>query len=357
MAGSRSIHSASVTLDQLIALNDEIVALVRSGVPLEQGLGHLGTDLPGRLGRLATSLAERMERGESLAHALGDEAVGVPPVYRAVVEAGLRSGRLTAALEAVARSSRQLAELRRMVTAAFVYPLLLFFLAWGLFVLFTVKIAPALLSAFRDFEAAHAGPLAVLVGAGESVHVWGAAVPLGVLILACLWWALSSRAAVVEPRFAQALLGWLPWTGRLLGSLRSATVAEVLAMLVEHDVPLGEGVTLAAQTVGDRQTKRAAAEISAAFERGQPIPPASGGGAFSPFLNWLMAAAPARGTLLSALRHAAEMYRRQAARQADVAHLFLPVALTLVIGGTVTILYALMLFLPWISLMHDLARY
>ena len=35
-----------VTLDQLIALNDEIAALARAGVPLDQGLLHLGRDLP-----------------------------------------------------------------------------------------------------------------------------------------------------------------------------------------------------------------------------------------------------------------------------------------------------------------------
>ena len=46
----------------MIALNDEIAALVRAGVPLEQGLGHLGGDLPGRLGTFTTALADRMGR-------------------------------------------------------------------------------------------------------------------------------------------------------------------------------------------------------------------------------------------------------------------------------------------------------
>ena len=32
----------SVSLDQLLALNDEIAALVRAGIPLEKGLTELG---------------------------------------------------------------------------------------------------------------------------------------------------------------------------------------------------------------------------------------------------------------------------------------------------------------------------
>ena len=49
-----------MTLDHLIALNDEIAALVRAGVPLERGLAELGGDMPGRLGEIATALAERL---------------------------------------------------------------------------------------------------------------------------------------------------------------------------------------------------------------------------------------------------------------------------------------------------------
>ena len=41
---------ACVSLDDLIALNDEIIALIRAGVPLERGLAGLADDLPGRLG-------------------------------------------------------------------------------------------------------------------------------------------------------------------------------------------------------------------------------------------------------------------------------------------------------------------
>ena len=44
-----------ITLDQLVALNDEIAALVRAGVPLDRGLRSLGEDLPGRLGRFASN--------------------------------------------------------------------------------------------------------------------------------------------------------------------------------------------------------------------------------------------------------------------------------------------------------------
>ena len=42
----------SISLEELVALNDEIAGLVRSGVPLEMGLAGWGRDLPGNLGRV-----------------------------------------------------------------------------------------------------------------------------------------------------------------------------------------------------------------------------------------------------------------------------------------------------------------
>ena len=50
------------------------------------------------------------------------------------------------------------------------------------------------------------------------------------------------------------------------------------------------------------------------------------------------------GALLPALRHAAAAYHRRARHQSDLLRLFLPIFLTIAVGGTVTALYALALF-------------
>ena len=44
----------------------------------------------------------------------------------------------------------------------------------------------------------------------------------------------------------------------------------------------------------------------------------------------------------------------RALRQAEYARVFLPILLTVAIGGSVTLLYALLLFVPWVSLLYSL---
>ncbi len=123
-----------ITIDQLLALNDEITALVRAGVPLERGLLVAGRDIRGRLGRIATVLVKRMSRGESLVEALESEKQTIPPLYRAVVEAGARSGQLPVALEGLARYVRGYSEARRAIGLALWYPVMVLALAYALFV-------------------------------------------------------------------------------------------------------------------------------------------------------------------------------------------------------------------------------
>ncbi len=96
----------ALSLEDLIALNQEIGALARIGAPLEPGLRAFARETPGRLGEVAAQMSERLARGESLA-ASTQMLPGVPPIYASVVEAGVRAGRLPAALEGLADAARR----------------------------------------------------------------------------------------------------------------------------------------------------------------------------------------------------------------------------------------------------------
>ncbi|MHB8903202.1 MAG: type II secretion system F family protein [Thermoguttaceae bacterium] len=356
MANSQSTRECRVTLSELTALNDEILALVRAGVPLDAGLRQLAGDLTGRTGRIARRLGEELAQGKSFREALASGGAEFPPVYLAVVEAGLQSGRLAAALETVARSTRRLADARRTIAASLVYPLFVFLVAWSLFVFFMTRLGPAFLRLFDDPSWPVARFLAAIVWLGRYGHIWGPLVPtLIVLVFAC-WAYSSSRASLLQPVPSGILLGWLPWLGPMVRSYRQGAFAEMLGLLVEHGLPLPHAIRLAAQATGTGRTRRGAEQIAQAIERGERL-----GGAvrhtagFSPVLEWLLRSGHDTGTLRMALRHAADAYQRRARRLATSAQLYLAPLMTVVIGGTVTVAYTALTFGVWISLLKMMA--
>jgi len=344
----------AITLDELIALNEEIVALARAGVPIEHGLAELGGDMPGRLGRFAKTIAQRTGAGESLAEVVREHARELPPVYLAVIEVGLRTGRLPAALETLAAAIRRVSETRRCVTAAFLYPLSVVALAWLFFAFFAHRLAGSLKTGFDLMEVPGGGFFGALAGLGKSAFWWGPAVPLILAILAIVWWYQATRATIAEPRWAGQLFGWLPWLGSTLRLSRAATFADVLALLVENRVPLDEGIVMAADTCGDRKLTLAAGRVAAGLRRGETIQEKFP--AFPPLLSWMIGAGGRSEALLPALKHAAKTYRRRAEYQAKMARVFLPVLAMLLIAGGIVLLYTLILFLPYASMLRALSR-
>ena len=283
----------AITLDELIALNEEIASLVRAGVPLDQGLRALGADLPGRLGRFATELSGQIARGESLTDALADSGPQVPRVYRAVVEAGIAGGRLPAALESLAGSLRRLAETRRTVAITFIYPVLLLCFAWGLFA-FAVQQAAAVIRqnilhpapAGRAFHPVSDapwpnGPVLGTAGTGRHYRVGG-----------CLVDRVERGLGRRRPARGDLLpLGALDVVDA--AALADCGLRRVAALLVEHRVPMDQAVALAAEASGDGALIAAARQWADNIRQGRTSP-ADGVPGLPPLLRWLIAGG--RGT-------------------------------------------------------------
>lgn len=366
------LPTKTLSLDELIAFNDELAALARAGVPLEVGLAGLGNDLPAGLSKISRTLAAQMEQGQSLANALAATGDQFPPVYRALVTAGIRAGRLPAALEQTSASARRMAALRRVISGALVYPSIVVLLGYTLFLFFIVRIAPVL-DASAPLAARQQPPAIVRAVAGlkDNVQWWGPILPTVAVMLMVVWWLRSRRATVLQPGVAGPMFGRFAPVRRLLAESSAANMADTMALLIENQMPLSEALVLAAEATGDaaliESARRLAAEIAAGGRSARSNVGGSGGelaarpagrGAASipPLLHWLIVTGAAQKNLAAVLRQSADMYRRRAIARADWLRWRLPVMLTVGIGGTVTLAYALALFLPWISLLRDVAR-
>ncbi len=342
------------TIEQLTALNDEIASLVRGGVPLEPGLRALGSDAGGALAEISAALSSRMSGGASLAEALQAEESRLPAAYRTVVEAGLRSGRLPAALEATSNYARELLELRRRITLALLYPLIVVGLAYSLFLVFLVDLVERFRETYEVFRIPLHWPLGIVVSFAESVRHWWWAPPL-VMTAAVVWWVATGGAHLLSFDGPARPLAWFPGVAAISRRFQCANFADLLGLLVEHGVPLPEGLRLTGDATGDRRLRRAARELAAAVERGNisaARPTAQLG--FPPFLHWVLTCGQQGGGLARLLRHAATIYRRRAITLANWFKLVFPILAALVIGGGVTALYALTLFGPLAQFLRDL---
>ena len=356
---ARSSSGGQLSLDQWIALNDEIAALVRAGLPLERGLMGLGSDSLGRLGSISRDLAARLEKGETLQQALHAERSRLPALYGAVVEAGVRSGRLPAALESLAAYARNYADMRKALGISLIYPLIVGLIAYALFIGFILLVVPRFLGVLQEFRLAGLGFLSLLHRMGHYAVYWGPIIPLLVVVFLAFWMG-TGKAQAFGTAPARTLLRWLPWTRRLLDDSAAASFAELLALLVEQGVPFPQAIELAGEASGDPSLEAEARTLAAAVRQGdagaQAVVLTSRRGGLPALLGWLLGAGYRQGAIVPALQHAAATYRRRTYERLAIIRKLLPTLALVLIGGFSVLFYTLCLFVPFSSLLDSLAE-
>ena len=327
------------SLEELIAFNDEVATLTRAGVPIDVGWSQLSRDPDVASRQINSTLAQRVQNGVPLADALSKQ--DFPPIYECVVGAGMRCDRLPAALEALSQYTQSLLNLRQSLRMAFVYPFIICVLAYLLFVVSCLFAAP------------DSYPL-VDIGR-EWLPFWMAIPP--VLFIAILWVAIRTNSSrTTWCRGLPWFFRCMPGVSKVIADQRCASLSEVLALLVKHEVPLHEGLRLAAGASGDPKLRAAAEQTANAIEQGQVLTqdfqPAQ---QFPPFLRWALTSPKETGDLARTLMLAARTYRNRAERRTKWLRTAIPMLTCVVLAGGVTLLYCLSVFGPLVQLIKDLS--
>jgi len=357
MTDSAEKSRTPISLGDLIALNQEIAALVRAGIPLDVGLSSLESDMPGSLGELTDRLSRRVKGGASLADAVEAEGDAVPRVYRAVVRTGLKVGRLAEALESLTGYAKAVLELRRRINLALLYPGIVLMTAYALFVCFLVVFVPELEATYSFSRLPVRRWLALLTTLGSTLPYWGFVLPV-LLVVIIERWIRSGRAALSISHVGTARTNQPGWI-RLFPAITNfhrANFAELLALLLEQETPLPDAMLLASESVGDPNLVADAEQIAGRLRTGASLTHSlQQASSIPPFMQWMMSTGEHQSALAPALRQVTDIYRRRAMHEAEWIKMCLPVAMVIVIGGGATLIYALSLFLPLVELYRSLS--
>ena len=132
---------------------------------------------------------------------------------------------------------------------------------------------------------------------------------------------------------------------------RTAALCDLLALLIEHQVPLDEAVMLASAGVGSPQLERGGRELAERIRRGQLAGKSPAG--FPPLLGWTLVAGSGP-QLTATLRRTAQVYRDETIRQSQGLAIYVPLATTACIA-VVVVVYAAVTLGPWLVIMQRLA--
>ncbi len=347
----RSPAGRTLSLDDFVVLNDEIRAFVRAGIPLDVGLRGTASRADGQLEKVASQISEHISQGRSLEAAIAAEGNAVPAEYRALLAAGLKSGRLPELLSSLSELGQTVADLRRQLKLSLIYPAIVFLLAYVLFTGFVIFVAPHLLRSQEVFRTEVTFVTRVLSTLADTVGIWGPTIP-GVLLVLWLLALFKRRVMSGETNLLDGIR-WLPGAK----DVALSRFARVMTVLVDHDVPLPEACRLSGEATGRESLRLAGDRLAARIEAGQSLATAVKQETGLPsFLSWLMTVGEQQGALPASLRQATSVYEQRAIAKLEWFRRVVPPTIVLLFGGTITLLYALTLFLPMTQLLQSLTE-
>jgi type II secretory pathway component PulF len=331
--------------EDVLAFNQQIAQLAKAGLPLERGLAALAGDLSnGRLRDATQALKEDLERGIPLEKSIESRRSTFPAGYAALIDAGLKSGRLPDVLLTVGQHYRLVEKLKTDLARSLTYPAVMFVAVVAISAFMARYVLAPIRELTRDslwgrrsfameYKLEGATPnesvpwitnLAVWFG---EVMPW---VLLGLIALLAIAW-------LFRPLYRGSAL-WLsardtftriPLAGRAIRESLLARWTSVLRIGVDAGMDLPRAVALASDAIGSPALRRDGEAIVASLGA-EPTLNGPRLRFVPPLVPLTLSTASRTGTLPEALTGLADGFRLQAEqRSARLPLLLLPVLIVL----------------------------
>ncbi len=343
--------------DELVALNEQIAAMARAGLPLDEGLSSLAREMGrGRLKNVTAALGQDLARGRSLPEALELRRDQLPPYYASLATAGIRTGRLPDVLCTLTDYARTIAATRSMITEALAYPAMIFGFGLLVFGFLAFVVIPQFETIYLDFKLT-IPPLtkfALFVGRHPLQYFL---VPATILVATFVFMRFLCRRTHTGIRLWTRLVYSTPLLGSLIQSARLAAFVDLLGVLVKYNVPLPEAFQLAGDACSDPLIADQSQDMRVRLENGVTLGDALSGGKLLPeWVAWMAKSGERRGELAETLQQIAGVYRRHVEARANVLRNMLPSMLMIFVAGCLTMLFVVSLLLPLISMIEGLSK-
>ncbi len=337
---------------KLLIFNQELASLLRSGLPLLQGLGLMAErERDPYFHDLLTEVRDQVKTGRDLSDAFASFGDAIPGLYPPTLKAGERSGQLEQVLRRFVRYQKLLIETRKKVVSALVYPAVLVGLSLALIGVMTIFVVPR----FTEFYSALGSELPLLTR-----------FTLGLSSLAQQYWLLGlvllALALVLAQRWRSTALGavtidrWkvgLPLLGAIFQKLAVSEFCRSLATLLAGGIPVVTALESSVGSVGNAWIRGRLEPIVGAVREGKPLFEALEESRVSPEIAIdMIRVGEATGALDEMLASASDFLDEEVdTRMQRILSLLEPAMLVLM--GTIVALLLVSVYLPLFSLLGE----
>lgn len=329
-----------VSTEQFLHFNQELLALVRAGLPIVQSFDLLlERQKNARFREVLTEVRAKITSGVALSDAFAAFGRMFPPIYATSLRAGERSGDMEGVLKRFLRYQKMIVALRKRVVGALVYPAILVVLSGTMIFIMLTFVIPKFAEFFAGF---------------------GAELPLFTRMM--IRFATFMRQNFVLAILAMALLvvlvnRWIKTSGRLLwdrfklhiplvgGVLHRFAIMQFtqsLGTLLAGGTPMVPAIEIASQSVTNQLVATKISSIVQNVREGEPLwRSLDSTGVVSDLAIEMIKVGESTGALTEMLANVSEFYDEEIeSRLARLVAAIEPIILVFMGGVIAVLLYA-----------------
>jgi len=303
-----ALGPGGISQKALLVFNQELVALVRAGLPILTALDLLGerSQHP-RLRTLLADVREAVKGGAALSAALARHARVFSPLYTAALYAGEQSGNLADALARYVEYQKRILALRQRFRAALTYPAILCVASAAVIVFLLTFVVPTFTRIYGDMDAQLPAATRLLVALTGRLR---GALPLiggALALLAVGAWRWRARPA--GRRVTDRWTLRLPWVGDLVRGYLFSRFARTLAMTLGGGISMIPSLEVTLNIVGNAHLAGTLHPVIPRVAAGSSLADALGHSRVVPALMLeMIAVGENSGSLGEMLGHVADLY-------------------------------------------------
>lgn len=259
-----------VKIHEFLVFNQELVALLKAGLPVVAGLDILlERQKNPHFRRILLDVREQLVAGTALSDAFLSHGDAFPRLYATSLKAGERSGEVEKVLRRFLSYQKILGQVKRKVTGALVYPAVLISLSIGLIIILMTYVIPRFTEFFSGFGGDMPALTVAVVGTATFMRRHLLELSLGVAAAGFLFgrWRRTDQGI----RVVHGLLLKIPILGGVLHEFALSQFARSLATLVGAGTPLVTALEISTGSVGNRTVSDAVASVVPKVRQGAEL--------------------------------------------------------------------------------------
>ena len=337
--------ATAIGRSEFLLFNQQLAAITDAGLPLEKSLRELAGDIQSKaLRQHVQDIADELERGDSIEMAFAKRQSAFPPLYGKILQAGVKTGRLSDMLISLNRHLRFSTQTRRMLWQAVAYPLVVVTLAALVLTGVALLVTPVMSGVMAEMDGPIPSSTRIALGMGRYVGPFW--IGAGGLVVGCVVLSRVLSATAGGRRLREAVLLRLPILGRLHRRSLLSHFADSLALAISSGQDVTTAVPLAGSAVGSQTLVDDCDRVAAGLSAGESLEQAGARCRLVPRMFWYAArVAGERNQLVDSLYQTSQTYADQArAHQLNLQVMLMP-ALILFLGVIVGS-FIVAMFLP-----------